>query len=107
MVAKAGSGHIHENGYKLITKKGHPNASGKNGAIFEHQFVMSEHIGRPLKKGETIHHVNGIRHDNRIENLEIWIKRHPPGQRLQDKLSWCKNLLEEYGHKVIKDEDKP
>ena len=102
LVAKAGSGHIHENGYKLITKKGHPNAKGKNGAILEHQFVMSEHLGRPLKKGETIHHINGIRHDNRIENLEIWIKSHPPGQRLEDKLKWCKEFLEEYGYQVTK-----
>lgn len=100
LLAPAGSGHIHENGYKLITVKGHPNSSGKNGAIFEHQYVMSQHLGRPLRKGETIHHKNGVRLDNRIENLEIWHKSHPPGQRVEDKIKWCKEFLESYGYIV-------
>lgn len=99
---------LSKNGYWLIYRPGHPNAQGRTGKynkgrIFEHIFIMSEYLGRPLKKDETIHHKNGIRHDNRIENLELWKKGQPPGARVEDKLKWAKELLEEYGYKVIKE----
>lgn len=57
-------------GYKLILKKGHPLAD-KNGYILEHRYIMCEHLGRILGKDEIVHHKNGIKNDNRIENLEI------------------------------------
>jgi HNH endonuclease/NUMOD3 motif len=39
--------------------------------VYEHQLVFIEELGRPLTRGEQIHHINGIRHDNRRENLEL------------------------------------
>jgi hypothetical protein len=102
--APAGSGYIGPNGYKKICKlelRGHPNAD-KKGTMFEHTLIMSEHLGRALKKGENVHHINGIRHDNRIENLELWHRSQPPGQRLDQKIEWCIEFLKQYGYDIIK-----
>lgn len=96
-----GSGTVTQFGYRQIIKHGHPN-SRKTGQIFEHVFIMSEHLGRPLNKGETVHHKNGDRLDNRLENLELWSCSHPYGQRVEDKIIWCKKFLEFYGFDVIK-----
>ena len=94
------SGHTTIQGYRLLAMK-HPNSS-KHGKILEHVFIMSEYLGRPLIKGETVHHKNGIRDDNRIENLELWNCSHPFGQRVEDKIKFYKELLEFYGHDVLK-----
>lgn len=100
MKRKNGEGSLDKNGYFQITRVGHPNCTSKTGRIAEHTYVMTQHLGRALKKQESVHHKNGVRHDNRIENLELWNKGQPSGQRLQDKIKWCKEFLEEYGYEV-------
>lgn len=88
--------YIDQNGYRVIPyKHDHPN-SWNNGRMFEHVFVMSEQLGRPLFDHENVHHINGIRDDNRLENLELWSTSQPCGQRIEDKIAWAKEILELY-----------
>ena len=92
--------NIRKDGYRIITKRGHPN-SYKDGRILEHTYVMSEHLGRPLQKNESVHHKNGNRSDNRIENLELWITTRS-GQRLDDLIESSIKFLESWGYAVTK-----
>lgn len=57
---------------------------------------MGEHIGRRLTKEENVHHLNGDRSDNRLDNLELWSTKQPPGQRVKDKVQWAREILELY-----------
>lgn len=96
--SKRGNGCIRPDGYVSIQKKsliGHPQAD-KNGRILMHQLIMCEHLKRNLIKGETVHHKNGNRSDNRIENLELWSNSQPSGQRVEDKIKWAKEILKFY-----------
>lgn len=103
LIAPKGSGYIGKNGYKTIYKPNCENKKNSAGQVLEHTWVMSQYLGRPLRKGESVHHKNGIRHDNRIENLELWSSYQPSGQRVDDKIQWCKYFLENYEYKVIKE----
>lgn len=85
-----GNGHINPGGYRLVRVAGTP--------MLEHRAVMQEHLGRPLEPFETIHHLNGDRLDNRLENLELWVNKQPRGQRVSDVINF---VLKYYRDQVI------
>lgn len=99
-------GRITKEGYRELPYiYDHPNARA-DGRILEHILVMSTHIGRALLPGENVHHLNGQRSDNRIENLELWSTSQPPGQRLDDKTQWAIEWLQQYKPEALTEEFK-
>ncbi len=74
----AGDGHLSSSGYRIVTVDG---VKWK-----EHRYVMGQVLGRELRVDEDVHHRNGIRSDNRPENLEVWVRS--PGQRVADLVTF-------------------
>lgn len=100
--SKNETSYINKLGYRILSLRLNEGDTRKK-EIREHSWIMSQYLGRPLYKHENIHHKNGIRDDNRIENLELWSKSQPPGQRVEDKLKWCVEFAAQYGYKLIKE----
>lgn len=87
-------GHVDRNGYRMIHAD---RESGKRKLIAEHRYVMEQYLGRELLPTETVHHRNGDKQDNRLENLELWSSRHPRGQRVEDILAFSREMIALYG----------
>jgi hypothetical protein len=85
----------HKKGYVQVRVPDHPNAV--SGYVFEHRLVMEDIIGRLLFSNENVHHKNGIKDDNRPENLELWVINQPSGQRASDLLEWANEIIKLYG----------
>ena len=73
-----------------------------DGRIAEHRYVMSEKLGRALLPHENVHHLNGQRDDNRVENLELWTIWQPAGQRVEDKIAYAKEILKTYSPESLR-----
>lgn len=84
------------NGVSFPNSQGYQRVTRDGRTVYEHRHAMEQHLGRPLEVHESVHHKNGIRDDNRIENLELWSKSQPCGQRVEDKLAWCADFMREY-----------
>lgn len=93
-----GIGTVANNGYVRIQVEGQH--------FFEHRVIMEEIIGRQLRPEEQVHHKNGIRHDNRPENLELWSSSHPSGQRIDDMVDWCIEFLRDYRPEVLNEKEE-
>jgi len=63
--------------------------------------VMESLLGRDLLPGESVHHKNGMRSDNRPGNLELWSRAQPAGQRVDDKIAWAIEILRLYAPDLV------
>ena len=84
-----GQERVSQDGYVFVKV---PNGEWKR----KHHIVMEQHLGRSLLSKEEVHHRNGIRDDNCIENLELWTTSQPYGQRVTDKIEWGVKFLADH-----------
>ena len=83
LAAEVGTTRYTETGY-VQRKVGDVPGASRSGWMPEHRFVTQLQLGRPLREFENVHHLNGVRDDNRPENLELWVSGQPVGGRVAD-----------------------
>jgi hypothetical protein len=86
---------LHKKGYVMLRVPEHPRVV-KSPYVFEHVLVMEQLLGRYLEPDESVHHLNGVRDDNRPENLELWTTPQPSGIRVRDAIAWAREILRRY-----------
>lgn len=86
----------HKAGYVMRRVPRHPRARSRSPYVFEHVLVMEAELGRFLLPDESVHHLNGVKDDNRIQNLELWVRPQPSGIRASDAVEWAKEILRRY-----------
>jgi len=91
-----GPGAWYENASGYVVRKIPNLDTGKRRMEQQHRIVLEEHLGRKLVDKENVHHINGVRNDNRLENLELWSTKQPYGQRVTDKTAWAIEWLKQY-----------
>ena len=84
-------------GTKKTAGGGYIQIKTENGWEMEHRVVMEKDIGRKLLPEETVHHRDGVRSNNALENLELWTRNHPIGVRFEDYKQSVIHFINTYG----------
>lgn len=93
---------VEGDGWTIQSKTGYVVRSRNGRTELQHRYFVEQHLGRALAPFENVHHINGVKDDNRLENLEVWVTKQPKGQREADVIEWAVAFLEHHGYDVVK-----